>query len=321
MMGLDVQLRQQQEQSEIIDLHAHEMAVNQKTQPWHDQTVNYYRQTYDEDVPKIPNVSPSMAVYLDILKRHGGTIVVLPVAPASEFQEYGSANSFEVAKSARELNEKGWELNVFPAISIGSTDTSKEITTKLKQVKEYTGKFVRPFVKVHPILEKRYLANINRGVLDVLAGEDAVLYVHADHLAALDDKANRFSKPGEFEIVASTYPSLKIVAAHFGGEQYLKALRGESPGCWTDKLGKIMREHPNVYADTAGLALHTNETPKWKPFFDHVKNNYGDLANRVVSGTDFPQIAEHPRTTLELQQNLLNFDQALTTNSKLLLYR
>jgi cytosine/adenosine deaminase-related metal-dependent hydrolase len=85
----------------------------------------------------------------------------------------------------------------------------------------------------------------------------------------------RHTGPGPFGEVLARHPQLTAVIAHAGGPEYAEHLA-------------LVRRHPNVHLDTTMIG--TPFMNDFTPISTEVIAQYGDVADRVVLGTDFPNI-------------------------------
>jgi uncharacterized protein len=81
--------------------------------------------------------------------------------------------------------------------------------------------------------------------------------------------------PGPFGEVLAAHPRLTAVIAHCGSPEYAEHL-------------DLVERYPNVYVDTTMVG--TNWVPDLPPLATDVIARLGDLQERVLLGTDFPNI-------------------------------
>ncbi len=99
-----------------------------------------------------------------------------------------------------------------------------------------------------------------------------------------------FTGPGPFTEVLREHPRLTAVIAHAGAPEY---------GAFLD----LAERHERVHLDTT--MVFTGFTERWAPFPDGELPRLKDVADRVLLGTDFPNI---PYPYLEQLQALTGLD-------------
>lgn len=105
---------------------------------------------------------------------------------------------------------------------------------------------------------------------------------------------NMCSRPSRWEKLAEKYPDVPIVLAHFGSYSEIM------PGIWFDEAIRLMKECPNVYADTAAVwRLLWNEE-----MVSIIRDN--NLFGQVLFGTDYPMPAFLPGGEQGVVQSILD---------------
>jgi uncharacterized protein len=84
-----------------------------------------------------------------------------------------------------------------------------------------------------------------------------------------------YTGPGPIGEVLARHPSLTLVVAHCGSPEYAEFLA-------------LARRYPNVHLDTT--MAFTDFTARYAPFPAHLRPELADLGERVVLGSDFPNI-------------------------------
>ena len=88
----------------------------------------------------------------------------------------------------------------------------------------------------------------------------------------------RFTGPGPFGTVLAAHPTLTAVIAHAGAPEFVEHLA-------------LVEKYPNVHLDTTMVG--TRFMDRLAPVPDDVRARYGELQDRIVLGTDFPNIPYH----------------------------
>lgn len=91
-------------------------------------------------------------------------------------------------------------------------------------------------------------------------------------------RPGRFTGPGPIEEVLRAHPRLRIIVAHLGMPEYSEFLA-------------MADRHPGVYLDTT--MVFTEFTESAMPFPRELRARLLDLADRILLGSDFPNIP-HP---------------------------
>lgn len=85
--------------------------------------------------------------------------------------------------------------------------------------------------------------------------------------------------PLTLDALANARPRLKIVACHFGNP-------------WIEDVGELIYKHPNVYADTSGLAVggsgYSEKYAEWLRRKLEGAIYYAGGTNKVIFGSDYP---------------------------------
>jgi len=112
--------------------------------------------------------------------------------------------------------------------------------------------------------------------------------ITGERLPLTDNKTfcQHFTDPSGYEYLLKKFPNLVLNLAHFGGgSEWLKYLNDEGSSkwqTWLEKVGVLMKKHPNVYSDIS----YTMYSPELFPLLGLLLQD-GRLRYKILFGSDF----------------------------------